>query len=477
MDNTGITPDSHRIRLLVAIASYGEKNMHFLKQVIRNYQNMAMAVDVVVVSEAPKDLGNGVRVQVGLPSKNPWSLPFAHKDILAKAVDSYDLFVYSEDDLGVSEANIKAFLRATAELKPDEIAGFLRYEVDQSGAWLLTEPWGHYHWKTESVRRRGAYTVAEFTNEHAGFYILTQTQLKRAIASGGFLREPYTGRYSWPETAATDPYTSCGFRKVICISDIDDFLIHHMPNRYADGLPVSLSAFKEQIQTLLEIQDGHHPASILCAVESEFFPSRWQKSYYEKPNDEWLRMIPDEAKTVLTIGCGWGATEEKLKQRGLKVTTLPLDSVVGKQAARQGIETIYGEMDECFNTLGERSFDCVLLTNLLHLQPDPKILVEHCIRKVVKGGTLILSGPNFDRAPWFIRRNFSTGEFRRLRRFDSSGISICGPGTLAECIDKNGSHVVAVRWLDHVIEQGWLRGSRISLGRFTARQWILQARC
>src|SRR4029077_9551511 len=138
------------------------------------YHGMPFDVDLVVLSEAPKSLGPNVEVIVGLPSRNPWTLPFAHKAIFAERADRYDLFVYSEDDIWATEANIRAFLTATPELELNEIAGFMRYEIDGSGNWLLAEPWGHYHWKPESVRQRGAYTVAEFTNEHAGFYILTQ---------------------------------------------------------------------------------------------------------------------------------------------------------------------------------------------------------------------------------------------------------------------------------------------------------------
>jgi len=135
MRNVG--QNMNEVRLLVVIASYGKSNIKFLRQIIDRYQAMPMHVDVVVVSEAAKDLGSGVEVVVGLPSKNPWSLPFAHKPIFARRVDGYDLFAYSEDDIGVGEGNIQAFLRLTPQLKPSEIAGFLRYEVDNSGSLSL----------------------------------------------------------------------------------------------------------------------------------------------------------------------------------------------------------------------------------------------------------------------------------------------------------------------------------------------------
>ena len=302
--------------------------MSFLRRLVRTYQSMTFDTDLVVFSEAPKNLGTGVEVIVGLPARNPWTLPFAHKALFAQRADHYDLFIYSEDDIHADECHIRAFLDATSALEPCEIAGFLRYEVNESGTWLLDEAWGHYHWKPSSVARRGVYTIAEFTNEHAGFYMLTQWQLKRAIASGGFLRGPHRGgRYDWPETAATDPYTSCGFKKVICVSALEQFLVHHMPNPYVQKLDVSLESFKEQIRTLFRIRDGIHPATTLCEVESPRMPRRWQKSYYERPSDELLNTVPSDANRILSIGSGWGATEARLLRGGVEVTAIPLDSV------------------------------------------------------------------------------------------------------------------------------------------------------
>ena len=88
-----------RPRLLVAIASYGTKNAALLQRVIDQYLAMEFDVDIVVLSNIPRELGPRVRVVVGLPSPDPWSLPFAHKAVLAENVEKYDLFAYSEDDI------------------------------------------------------------------------------------------------------------------------------------------------------------------------------------------------------------------------------------------------------------------------------------------------------------------------------------------------------------------------------------------
>jgi 2-polyprenyl-3-methyl-5-hydroxy-6-metoxy-1,4-benzoquinol methylase len=318
--------------------------------------------------------------------------------------------------------------------------------------------------------------VAEFSNEHAGFYILTRAQLKRAIASGGFLKAPYEGRYGLPETAATDPYTGCGFRKVVCISSLENFLIRHMSNLYVNRHGVTLSAFQEQVKTLLDIGEGKHPISRLMAVEPKVLQRSYYKSYYEKPNEETLGMVPASARTALSIGCGWGATEVELKQRGAKITAVPLDSVIGAVAAKRGVEVIHGTWDQCLEALGERRFDCVLVTNLLHLLPNPGDVLRQCARFVKAGGTLVLSGPNFERVPWLVKRVFGAGEFRKLRSFDLCGISVCGPGTLAGAIKNAGLRVSATRWLNHSFNRGWLRGKQMPVGKLTARDWILQAR-
>lgn len=463
----------HRVRVLVAIASFGKKNLEFLKEIIRGYRNMAMHVDLVVNSDAPKHLEAGVKVIVGLPGRNPHSLPFAHKRIFAENIDRYDLFVYSEDDIGVKEQNIREFLHATAALEPDEIVGYIRYEIGQDGTVHLPDVHGRFHWKPESVRRRGNYTVAEFTNEHAGFYILTQSQLRLAIASGEYLRAPYEGRYGMLETAATDPYTCCGFRKVICISEFDKFLIHHMPNRYVGVIGLPLVTFKEQIQALNAIHNGSCRLTKLCEVEPKVLHENWAKSYYEPPYEEVLHAVPKDAATILSVGCGWGKTEIRLKMRGSQVTALPLDLVVGASMAREEIELVNGTLAECSTLLQGRKFDCVLLSNILHLLPDPWSVLKEYARFVSEGGHLVIAGYNFNFLPHLLKRRFGIGDYWRLRDFSQSGIHLHGITRVKREIQHAGFHVEDLRWFESFPSKPHLPHW---LGQLTNRHWIMRTR-
>lgn len=408
---------------------------------------MPFNIKVVVVSNTPKALDPDVTVVVGLPSANPWSLPFAHKPIFSENRDKYDLFIYSEDDMEVTHRNINAFIEISPHLAEDEIAGYLRYELDDLGNRTFPEIHGVFHWKPESVRKRGTFRVAEFSNEHAAFYILTRAQLKKCISSGGFLREPYEARYDMLCTAATDPYTSCGFRKVVCISDPDAFLIHHRPNRYAGQLGVSQDSFDAQIRVLEKIGAGERPAISLGVAESKLKNLRWSKGFYEEPCNRLLELIPPKASTILSIGCGSGEIEGVLSSRGFAVTVVPLDSVIGGVAAQRGVTVIDDTLPNLISLQGQR-FDVVIATNLLHLCSTPQAFLRVCVEHLNPRGTLLLSGPNFQKLPILLKRAFAIGDFAKLRDYRAGSISVCTSFHLNAWLKQAGLNRTSLTWIE-----------------------------
>ncbi len=432
--------------MLVGIASYGANNLRFLKRVIRAYQRMAIHVDIVVFSEAPKELGDQIEVRVGLPSANPWSLPFAHKQLFAERSEDYDLFLYSEDDVEPNEEGIGAFLRVTEALKSDEIAGFWLYELSPSGAMWIPGMHGPFHWRPESVQLRGSYTIAEFTNEHAAFYVLTRDQLKRAISSGGYLQGPRVGRYDMLCTASTDPYTSCGFRKVLCTSELESFLLHHLPDRYVGVWGLPWDRVREQLNTLSEIATGRHPSVTLCQVDTRMPIAQWAKDFYAKPPEHVLPLVPKDVGTLLSIGCGSGAAELALIESGIKVTALPLNSVIGASVARLGIEVVYATLFEGPTKLKGRAFDCIFLTDLLHLFQNPQILIQSYAALLRPGGCFVLGGPNFEFVSLFVGRTLGLGENVRLRSFEASGVNTFGVKQLKEWLRLAGMETEYLAW-------------------------------
>jgi 2-polyprenyl-3-methyl-5-hydroxy-6-metoxy-1,4-benzoquinol methylase len=239
------------------------------------------------------------------------------------------------------------------------------------------------------------------------------------------------------------------------------------------GTPIA--AIQDQIQTLMNIADGLHPASTLVHFESKFLHRRWAKSFYEKPCHELLALVPTEARRILSVGCGSGDMEMALKSRGAEVTALPLDSVIGVAAEKRGIDVVYGTFEQCLNNLEKRTFDCVLISNLLHLLPDPGLVLERPQQLVGKKGTIVVGGPNFEFYKIFFKRVIGLDDLGRLRDFDRSGIKVCAPGTVRRALERSGFRIEAVRWFDSCAGRN---GSSHAAAhdRWTRQDWGIVAR-
>jgi 2-polyprenyl-3-methyl-5-hydroxy-6-metoxy-1,4-benzoquinol methylase len=423
------------MKLLVAIANYGTGNDQYLLKVLDELRQMKSDVDCVVTSNITKNVGRDVEVIVGLPSKDPRSLPFAHKKVFADRSREYDLFLYTEDDILIKQQNIDALMRATVHLAEGEVAGFIRSETDKEGNIYFPDIHYHYHWQPESVVTRGEYTFASFTNLHSGCYLLTKEQLARVIASGGFLVRPHEGQYEPLETAATDPYTQCGLRKLICISHIEDFIVPHLSNKYAGRGSLPAADFYAQLRRLCRPEK---PKVINLPVETGVLHQRWSKSYYELCQDKLIALIPKGSHNVLSIGCGWGVTEKRLIEMGVKVKAAPIDSVIAASAEARGVEIVYGDCKAVHEQLANERFDCLLLSNILHLVQNPVELLLSFADLLKPDGRVVASVPNVTKLRRIIRRLRFAGKSANPRSYKTHGMHITDSSVMRHWFRKAG---------------------------------------
>jgi len=420
---------------------------------------MSFPIDIVVLSNIEKNVGDHVELRVGIPYKDPWTLPFPHKQLFADRIERYDLFLYSEDDMLVTERNLRAFLEAKAALPADLIPGFLQYEEGPEGR-NYPEFHGHFHWDTASPRKVGPYTLAFFSNEHSGCYVLTQAQLRLAIHSGGFLVPPHQEKYDLLCTASTDPYTQCGFEKVICISHVDDFLVHHLPNKYVGtNFGIDDNEFHRQIQALLSMAERGEKAQPLFPTETRLRGRLHSRSYYEALSPEVEGMLPPGARTVLSIGCGFGALEEQLDAKGMKVTGLALDALMPGCTAARKIEVIHGSFSSARSQLAGRTFDCLLFSNALHLIEDPVGLLSSFRDFASERGTVLVVLPNMAR-PVRLR----TGQDSVANEpgsFATRATHLISAGTVLRWFRQAG---LRVRKMRPVLTPGAQRFNRLTLG-------------
>jgi SAM-dependent methyltransferase len=429
------------LRILVVLTSYGTTNDHYLIRLIEEYRSMPFDIDIVVLSNLSKQPASDIEVLVGLPSSDPWSLPFPHKKVFAERLESYDLFVYSEDDMLITETNLRAFLEVTAVLRDDEIAGFIRTEKRSNGSINYPEVHENFHWDPTSLRSRSKYILANFTNEHSACYVLTQAQLRKAIKSGGFLVDPHEWKYDLLCSAATDPYTQCGFTKLIPISHLGDFTVQHLSNKYVDRLGVDEPELRAQVDTMLRLAKNACIPVPLLDTETKLWRGMYSKDYYEPPSEVAISMIPPGARSVLSIGCGSGATECRLAERGLRVVAVPLDPVICGSAAARGVEMVFGNFRTAREKIQDERFDCVLYLNVLHLARNP-IEVLSLFRDVLSvESAVLIQTPNMVCLPVVWWRICNARRYRDLRNYDLTRVHLSSIGKVRDWCRNSGLRV------------------------------------
>ncbi|MCA1453697.1 methyltransferase domain-containing protein [Bradyrhizobium sp. BRP22] len=429
------------LHVLVALASYGTSNDRHLDRMIREFRSMPFEIDIVIISNIHKKPAPGIECRVGLPSKDPWSLPFAHKKLFAERADQYDLFIYSEDDILITEKNLRAFLQVNSVLRDDEIAGFLRMEKGPGGSISYPDAHDEYHWDTTSLRSRTKYVLANFTNEHAACYVLTRSQLNKAIKSGGFLVEPHEWKHDLLCSAATDPYIQCGFTKLIPISHLDDFTVHHLSDKYAGKVGVDAAEMRAQIGAMLRLANDPCAPEPLLNTETKLWRRMYSKDYYEPLKEGVLSMIPPDARTVLSVGCGSGATECWLAEKGLRVVAVPLDPVVCGSAAERGVEMVFGDFQVAKKKLGNQRFDCLLFSNVLHLVRDPVEVLSSFRDNMSTKSVAIIQAPNMLSVPEMWRRLRNPHRYRGLGNHNLSGTHVSSIGKVGAWCRKSGLRV------------------------------------
>ena len=176
----------------------------------------------------------------------------------------------------------------------------MRYQI--SGKKYYSTIHASYHWEPNSVIHIDEYIFAHYTNEHSACFILTKGQLINSIKSGGFLLPPRIGKYDMLVTAATDHILQCGMKKLICISHLDDFCLHHLPNIYIGKMGLDGESANREIEMLKNVSETDTVRGPLYDTSTLLEDAGWDKKVRCGPLSDG-HYFPDSNKCEAGVVC------------------------------------------------------------------------------------------------------------------------------------------------------------------------------
>lgn len=223
-------------KVLAVLVNYGFEQIDFLEEMVKSLKSFKKYdVNIIVNSNVELKIDGIDKLNLFNNLSDYQLLPLTCRKTIWENKDNYDLFLYGENDMLFKEVHLDRHIEYTKILPQDRICGLLRYEEDERGI-FYTDYHAFYEWDFDSVEVYNGKKFAHFKNVHQATFILTNEQLNKVGELHNFNTFFRGSSYSSKCKVNTDIYDFCGMRKLICLSDFKDNLIHHMSNVYIDGI-------------------------------------------------------------------------------------------------------------------------------------------------------------------------------------------------------------------------------------------------
>jgi hypothetical protein len=245
-------------KILAVLVNYGDEQIDYLEKVVDQLKQFEKyEVTVIINSNIPLEIKGADKVNV-IKLDDYQLLPLTCKTVIWDNKDNYDIFIYGENDHLFLEKHVDNHLKYSKVLPKNRMPGLVQYEEDNN---QLYYPGYHsgFEWDFDSVEVYGNKRFAFFNNVHQATFIITKEQLlkvsqktkftelvneddskaisfiKRGIKKIFKIDLSPIKLYSEKCKVNTDVFLYGGMKKMICISEFEDNLIHHLPNLYIQG--------------------------------------------------------------------------------------------------------------------------------------------------------------------------------------------------------------------------------------------------
>jgi 2-polyprenyl-3-methyl-5-hydroxy-6-metoxy-1,4-benzoquinol methylase len=159
-------------------------------------------------------------------------------------------------------------------------------------------------------------------------------------------------------------------------------------------------------------------ARLQSPVRSSYSPSHPYDVKGEWVRHDLLAAVQEAPRRVLSLGCGTGATEERLQAAGAQVFGVDVAADAVAIARRRLTCVLVGDVErDPLPELRQRSFDLVLCGDVLEHLRFPEHVLGRLRGWLVDGGTFVLSVPNATH--YSVLRELA---WRRNWRYEDAGL-------------------------------------------------------
>jgi 2-polyprenyl-3-methyl-5-hydroxy-6-metoxy-1,4-benzoquinol methylase len=166
--------------------------------------------------------------------------------------------------------------------------------------------------------------------------------------------------------------------------------------------------------------------------------------YYSNAREEVAALVPDEALTILDVGCGRGILGALLKTRVARrrVIGLEIQPDVAEEAKRVLDEVIVGDLQQIDLPFAHALFDCVVFADVLEHMIDPAAALRK-IRPFLKADAVIVcSIPNIRHYTTFLRLATRGWEYTDYGLFDRTHLRFFSLRSMQQMFSDAGYIIV-----------------------------------
>lgn len=136
--------------------------------------------------------------------------------------------------------------------------------------------------------------------------------------------------------------------------------------------------------------------------------------YYSNTGDDLIKLVPEDAKRILDIGCGHGLIGKRLKDvRDVEVVGIEVNPAAAEEA-KKNLDRVYTmDVEAAKPGLSREYFDCIIFGDVLEHLINPWQTVKDMSDFLAPGGRVIVSLPNIGH--WLIIKGLLAGKWAYQR--------------------------------------------------------------